>query len=77
MQDEDKVQIVVGIAHLKRGLRQFADQAFEGVPKGSKWAGLAKLWALRTDDNASVSQDLPSRFPGDQASSEMLAPLYR
>jgi len=49
------VQIDLGITYLKRGLGQFADQAFEAVSKGSKWACLANCWTLRMDDNASVS----------------------
>jgi tetratricopeptide (TPR) repeat protein len=55
LQDADEVQISLGIAYLKQGLKHLADQAFEAVGQGSKWAGLARLWTLRVEDNASVS----------------------
>lgn len=46
--DADETQISLGIAHLKKGQKDQARQAFKAVKADSKWANLAELWTVRT-----------------------------
>jgi tetratricopeptide (TPR) repeat protein len=50
LEDGDEAQVSLGIAYLNQGRKQPAEQAFQAVGKGSKWAGLAELWMLRAVD---------------------------
>lgn len=46
--DVDDAQILLGIAHFRKGQKDEARKAFQAVKEGSKWADLASLWVLRT-----------------------------
>lgn len=46
--DADDTQISLGIAYLKKGDKEQARKAFQGVKADSRWASLAQLWELRT-----------------------------
>jgi len=46
--DLDEAQVSLGIAQLKKGLKDQARQSFKAVKPDSKWADLASLWTLRT-----------------------------
>jgi len=50
--DADDAQISLGIAHLKKGQRDQARQAFKAVKPDSKWSSLADLWTVRTQSPA-------------------------
>ena len=50
--DIDDAQISLGIAHLKKGQKDQARQAFKAVKADSKWASLADLWTVRTQSAA-------------------------
>ena len=50
--DVDETQISLGIAHLKKGQRDQARQAFKAVKSDSKWGSLADLWYVRTQSPA-------------------------
>jgi tetratricopeptide (TPR) repeat protein len=45
--DIDEAQVSLGLAHLKKGQKDQARQAFKAVKADSKWADLAELWGLR------------------------------
>jgi tetratricopeptide (TPR) repeat protein len=45
--DVDEAQVSLGIAHLKKGQKDAARQAFKAVKQGSNWSDLAELWSLR------------------------------
>lgn len=46
--DADEAQISLGVAYLKKGLKDQARQAFKAIKPESKWADLAALWTIRT-----------------------------
>jgi hypothetical protein len=46
--DADEAQISLGIAYLKKGMKDKARDAFKAVKNGSKWSDLAELWSIRT-----------------------------
>jgi tetratricopeptide (TPR) repeat protein len=46
--DMDEAQILLGIAHLKKGNKDPARQAFTTVKDGSKWTDLSQLWVIRS-----------------------------
>jgi len=45
--DADEAQISLGIAHLRKGQKDLARQAFKAVKPDSKWHDLAELWEIR------------------------------
>ena len=48
--DLNEAQISIGIAYLRQGNKELANQAFRAVVRDSKWGTLAELWTLRMDD---------------------------
>lgn len=52
----EQARIDLGVAYLKSGDAQRAQQAFAGVAAKSEWHDLANLWALRTNQVAALNE---------------------